>query len=82
MAQFTLYWKDGKRDVVKGRNTVEAMTLAGYGGGAVGALDMVANGNDHAWYWNTDVSPARWDRVPAGGIGLKPANTGQRRARA
>lgn len=49
--KFTLYWRTGDREVVQGRNPAEAMTLAGYGGGALGALDFYAKGDDHDWKW-------------------------------
>lgn len=49
--KFTLYWLDGKREVVQGRTAAEAMTLAGYGGGAVRALDFYANGEDTDYRW-------------------------------
>lgn len=51
--QFTLYWRTGSREVVSGRNIAEAMTLAGYGGGAVSALDFYAKGNSHEYEWDT-----------------------------
>lgn len=80
MADFTLYWKDGYRNVVRGRTVAEAMTLAGYGHGVLGALDFYAHGNDHSFYWNTTAQPcARWDKVPPTGIGDKPAHRGPRR---
>lgn len=49
--KFTLYWRDGKREVVQGRSAGEAMTLAGYGGGAIRALDFWAKGDDVEWEW-------------------------------
>lgn len=49
--KFTLYWRTGKREVVQGRTIAEAMTLAGYGGGAVRALDFYANGDDTEYRW-------------------------------
>jgi hypothetical protein len=49
---YTLYWRTGDREIVKGENAAQAMTLAGYGGGAVGALDFYANGEDHGYIWN------------------------------
>ena len=52
--KFTLYWRDGKREVVQGRTIAEAMTLSGYGGGAVRALDFYASGDDHNYTWVPD----------------------------
>jgi hypothetical protein len=36
---YRFYWLTGKVEIHKGRNPAEALTLAGYGGGAVRALD-------------------------------------------
>ena len=36
---FILYWLDGKEETVKGRSIREAFTNAGYGAGALRALD-------------------------------------------
>jgi hypothetical protein len=61
--KFTLYWKTGDREVVQGRDISEAMTLAGYGGGAVRALDFHASGDNKDYEWNG--STREWDRVAA-----------------
>jgi len=37
---FTLYWRTGTREVVTGKDTADAMTRAGYGGGATRALQV------------------------------------------
>ncbi len=57
---YTLYWRTGDRETVQGADVAQAMTLAGYGGGAVGALDFYANGDDHAYEW--DASKCDWVR--------------------
>ena len=49
--KFTLYWRTGKREVVQGRTIAEAMTLAGYGGGAARALDFYASGDNMEYKW-------------------------------
>jgi len=54
MRTYTLYWLTGKREVVKGKDVAQAMTLAGYGGGAVGALDFYASGNDNQYSWDAE----------------------------
>lgn len=36
---YVLYWKDGKEEEVTGKNIKNAFDKAGYGGGALGALD-------------------------------------------
>lgn len=42
--KFTLYWRDGTREIVSGRDVADAITRAGYGNGALGALDFWAAG--------------------------------------
>ena len=49
---FTFYWKTGKREVHYGRDPAEALNKAGYGGGAVRALDFYASGDDSNYRWN------------------------------
>lgn len=49
--KFTLFWLDGKREVVEGRTIAEAMTLAGYSSGALRALDFYANGDCDDYRW-------------------------------
>lgn len=39
MKEFVLYWLDGTSEKVHGRTIAEAFALAGYGGGAIRALD-------------------------------------------
>ena len=41
---FTLYWLDGSRTVIKGPTVEEAFTIAGYGAGAIHAIDWYDNG--------------------------------------
>lgn len=59
--KFTLFWRTGDREVVQGRTIAEAMSLAGYGGGAVRALDFYARGdsNEHVW----DAGAREWRRA-------------------
>lgn len=49
--KFTLFWLDGKREVVQGRSIAEAMTLAGYSNGALRALDFYASGDNQDYVW-------------------------------
>ena len=52
--KFTLYWRTGRIEVVRGRNAAEAMTLAGYSSGAVRALDFWASGEPSGeWTWDS-----------------------------
>ena len=53
-AYFTLYWRDGKTNVIKGPSIEEAFTAAGYGSGALPALD---------WYDNGVTNTHRYDKV-------------------
>lgn len=39
MKQFRLHWLDGKKQIVTGRDITDAFTKAGYGAGAIAALD-------------------------------------------
>lgn len=60
---FTLYWRTGKRDVFAGRNISDAFRRAGYGGGAIRALDFYADGDDDKYAWNTVTK--EWDlKIP------------------
>jgi hypothetical protein len=70
-AIYTLFWRTGQREIVKGRNPAEAMTLAGYGGGAVRALDFYARGNNDEYAWNKITR--EWDAKTSA---LTPDNKG------
>lgn len=59
-SKFTLYWRTGHREVVSGRTIAEAMTLAGYGGGAIRALDFHAVGDNTEYEW--DAVAREWNR--------------------
>lgn len=61
MNQFTLYWLGGKRQVVEGSDIAAAMMNAGYGAGALRALDFYAPGDDKHWQW--DAEARDWQRV-------------------
>lgn len=60
MATYTLYWRTGKRETVSGANPAQAMTLAGYGGGAVRALDFYVSGDNHDYEWSEKTRS--WDK--------------------
>jgi len=51
MKTYILYWKDGKMEKVKGNNPADAMNQAGYGSGALRALDFYASGKT-TYKWN------------------------------
>lgn len=52
--KFTLYWLTGDREVVEGATPAAAMTAAGYGQGALRALDFYAAGESTEWVWHQD----------------------------
>jgi hypothetical protein len=54
MNTYTLFWRDGKREVVHGTTAADAMNRAGYGAGALPALDFHARGDNHDWEWDAD----------------------------
>lgn len=43
--KFTIYWLDGRRDVIEGTSIEDAFRKAGYGGGATAAIDWYDNGD-------------------------------------
>jgi hypothetical protein len=60
---FTLFWRTGDRDLVSGRNIAEAMTLAGYGGGSIPALDFHAE-RDCRDHYEWDAAKRSWEMTP------------------
>jgi len=52
MKNFTFYWLTGKREVLKGNDQADALNKAGYGQGAVRALDFWAHGDNNDYVWN------------------------------
>ena len=48
---FTFYWLTGLRDVSCGVDAADALNKAGYGEGAIRALDFYAEGNNHDYEW-------------------------------
>lgn len=51
---FTIYWRDGKRQLITGRDIANAFTNAGYGNGALAVVDFYANGDDKEYTWDAD----------------------------
>ena len=60
MKPFTLFWRTGKREVVHGDDAADAMTRAGYGGGALAALDFWTSGVETGWTY--DVGSRSWQK--------------------
>lgn len=49
--EFDLYWLDGKHEVIEGADIKSAFTAAGYGNGAVKALDFYTTSKE-TYIWN------------------------------
>lgn len=64
MKEFTIFWFSGDKEVVIGRNEKEAFNNAGYGNGAVKAVDFIANGDNREYSFNKEThSWEKNDRV-------------------
>lgn len=61
MNKYVLYWLTGKAEVVQGLDIASAMNNAGYGNGALRALDFYDNGEDITYTWNSDTK--RWEQL-------------------
>ncbi len=61
--RYTLYWRDGRRTIVIGDTIEDAFSKAGYGGGAVGALD---------WYDEGVSETHRWDKAQKTWVRFEP----------
>lgn len=48
---FTIYWRDGTKSKLEGPTVEQALTTAGYGGGATTAIDFYANDDDDSYEW-------------------------------
>lgn len=55
----TFFWLGGKREVLQGDSPETCMNNAGYGQGAVRALDFWARGDNHDYVWNPETRS--WD---------------------
>lgn len=61
MPKFSIFWRDGKRDVLQGKTVADALTQAGYGQGALAALDFHAKGDCKEWEWSP--TKREWERI-------------------
>lgn len=59
MDTFTFFWRDGKRDVFQGDSRSDALNRAGYGAGALRALDFVAEGDDKGYWYDAQLKTWR-----------------------
>ena len=52
MKTFTFFWLDGNRDFFEGDSPEDALNKAGYGVGAIRALDFYTEGIENTeWAW-------------------------------
>jgi hypothetical protein len=61
MKKYTLFWRTGDREIVKGQDIADAVRRAGYGGGAMSALDFWSHGDDRSYAWNSEVR--KWEKI-------------------
>lgn len=57
-----LYWLSGETEIVRGTTIADAMNKAGYGGGAVTALDFYKEGEQSTYQW--DAAKKTWIQNP------------------
>lgn len=50
---FHIYWRNGKKEKVVGYDIADAFAKAGYGGGAINAVDFYKQGED-TYEWNAE----------------------------
>ena len=70
MTKFKLHWPDGKVEVVEGHDIADAFTRAGYGAGAIRALDYYEMVEDDLGFyeqmildhsaWPADLHTSNW----------------------
>jgi len=53
--KFTFYWGDGLRQVLQGDTPANALNEAGYGGGAIAALDFYVSGDNTEYTWDNNI---------------------------
>lgn len=52
METFILYWLTGEKEIVKGETIEDAFNDAGYGTGALSALDFYSNNPEVKYIWD------------------------------
>jgi hypothetical protein len=62
--EYTFFWLDGRHETLRGHDAADALSRAGYGGGAVGALDFYAEGRCGDYEW--DSQARTWTHAKAG----------------
>ncbi len=58
--KYTFYWLSGKREVLWGTSPADAANCAGYGAGAMHALDFYAEGVCTAYEWRSGISTRKY----------------------
>ena len=58
---FTVYWRYNEKTIIKGLNEADAFRKAGFGGGALKAVDFFATGENSDYTWNSTTK--EWDRI-------------------
>lgn len=63
MKEFTIFWLDGTTEKVAGVSEKDAFTSAGYGNGAVSAVDFISNkaNAEKDYVWNKE--KRSWERI-------------------
>lgn len=60
--QFTFYWLGGKKNVYPGKTPEDAFSRAGYGAGALAAVDFYKEGSDEDYIWiKPEGQSGRWE---------------------
>jgi hypothetical protein len=52
--KYTVFWLDGKREVIEGESIGDAARRAGIQKGALASMDFYSDGEDDGWEWNAD----------------------------
>lgn len=60
--KFTCYWLDGTREILEGTSKSDALNNAGYGQGALAALDFIVEGeiDDYTWIKGEPGKQGKW----------------------
>ena len=59
--EFTIYWRYNEKSIVKGFSEQDAFTKAGFGAGALNAVDFFMAGNNNEYKWNEKTK--YWDKI-------------------
>ena len=54
MKKYTFFWLHGDRNVYEGENPTDALNKAGFGQGAIQALDFFAEGDNKEYIYDKD----------------------------